>query len=153
MQAFRNKTKWKLQATKTWVTTFFAGTTLQKAKQQTNIWELLYDWLQGISREQVCAGVRGKSVPLLKREYPEASPLNPPPYFPKLAFPHLNFLVETVFQGCYEHVSPLGQKYSTSHWREGNASLKQLLKFRKTVGYFNTITYYSELQIVLQIIT
>ena len=53
MQVFRNKTKWKLQATKTWVTTFFAGTTLQKAKQQTNIREPLYDWLQGISREQV----------------------------------------------------------------------------------------------------
>lgn len=88
---FRNKTKWKLQATKTWVTTFFAGTTLQKAKQQTNIWELLYDWLQGISREQVCAGVRGKSVPLLKREYPEASPLNPPPTSQNLLFLTLIF--------------------------------------------------------------
>ena len=97
MQVFRNKTKWKLQATKTWVTTFFAGTTLQKAKQQTNIWELLYDWLQGISREQVYVLELGESQFPYSKESTLKLHLLIPPYFPKLAFPHLYFLVKNLF--------------------------------------------------------
>ena len=79
---FINLAKWKLQAIRTQVTNFLAITMLQKAKSQTNIWMLLNNWPQKISREEVSLDLGKSQFPLFRRGY-----LTPPLCFPKICFP------------------------------------------------------------------